>query len=773
MTEEVIKDDANITKDDIVPSTINFSETDLMGMLNEIAEKERNEYCRVFIANWSSMIKRFPHKKLSILAFIQETVTDMRQNSGSHSIIAEFERFLNPIEASLETAHEDVEKLHPDKWFRETEKGAKFHPHDCAEDYANSFPDTKTTYEGVTTQFGGTFWYKDAEGIIKSRIEKEKILTPTQIDAAFISLQNITRVTDSAKFNLPMEDTMPLPDHTIPITDGLLNLKTKQISPHTPEYYYTEALPRKYIPGAIPTRFLELLNVMFTNDPGKNLKITQIMETFAWTFMKNYDIQGMVAMYGQGGEGKSIIHDVIGGVIVKTSSATLDELENDNFSRPDLYGSWANLISESTAKAVGSEWFKRLTDGTEIRAARKHGQPFYFRSHAKMIADVNELPAKTDETRAFYRRVIAIITFLTPLEELLTPIEIGEFVKDLKAPDELDKIFSYVVDNFYVPLTDRMKFTGQLTTNEAAKQWEQFSNPALSFLKLKMEAGLIFTDIENARAEIMRCRLDINHYITHEKNMDGDEYLTTIKQPVIMESIKWAKDKGFPAKHVDAKTLGAALTTMEYSNITCTKKIAKGVTVKAWKDIGILPFEDGLTREVTDESDHPESTVTSNLFIPQQVESHTVTDNFSIDGYIPEITDHEEKIGFIRHQSATDSVLPDQKPVTAHFSQTVTIRHLPEPESIKSSTIPDVKNENSGFKTVELVMENLEAWGFKDIKREKIRGNDWRARLQGKFETFTAEQQQYLRGMYRIMYGGSNNNPYTLVRFKVKDGDSQ
>ncbi|WP_156769071.1 hypothetical protein [Thermoplasma volcanium] len=76
---------------------------------------------------------------------------------------------------------------------------------------------------------------------------------------------------------------------------------------------------------------------MFQGDPNAELKKTQIFETIAWTFMRNYDIHGAVILYGQGGEGKSIIHSVIEDLLVHTSEITLGELENDKFKRAELF----------------------------------------------------------------------------------------------------------------------------------------------------------------------------------------------------------------------------------------------------------------------------------------------------------------------------------------------------------------------------------------------------------------------------------------------------
>ncbi len=755
---------------------LNLTEADINCLLNEVAEREQIENFKFFEKNWNFVIKRFPQMTLPILAFVQQTITEMSRNSGSRSYIAEMTQFLKKRTCSISVELIDG-VLTPVKWFRDTPAGPKFHPHDCASDYLAVFAHTVTEYGGPTHQWTGTYWLKDAEEYIKAKIEAEAVLTPAQIDAAFISLQNITRVTDAAKMRLTMEDIMPLPAHTVPITDGLLNLKTKQISPHAPEYYYTEALPRKYILGATPTKFLELLNIMFKGDSDKELKITQIFETFAWTLIKNYDIQGMVVMQGEGGEGKSIILTVIGNVVVNTSAVTLHELENDPFSKPDLYGSWANLISESTAKAIGSEWFKRLTDGTEIRAARKHGQPFKFKPHAKMIAGVNELPEKREETRAFYRRIIAIIKFNNRLEDLLTPIEIGQFVKDLQDPSELDKIFSYVADNYYAPLVERMKFTGQLSTNEVEQVWEQYSNAALTFIKTKQENKLIYTDVENARSEIMsRKDLKIEDWITTEKT--GDEYLATLKNPLIQEGIKWAKNKKFPAKHIDAKTIGAALTSLEYDNITVNKRVGKGVTLRVWKNIAILPFDpendDGIFKidEGCDGSSQNYPSHQKTLTEPDPVSD--VTDPLPNVGPILTNQKDKEKYQNTRHRSIAQSPTAEENAVTDGSVGSPFIRHTEEPKSVNSSTPSSVQNENLGFKSVQVVLRDLNMWNFEVLEYMKAYdGNEWKAKLKGKFSGFTTEQQQYLGKMYRVMFEGSDSSPHVWVKFKIRDSDSQ
>jgi len=494
--------------------------------------------------------------------------------------------------------------LNPDAWFT-GEENPKFVPFLCAQDYLRVFPHVVTEYGGLMHQFTGKFWLKSAEGFAKSSIEKagDGTIRPRQIQEAIESLRNLTRITDPDKMDLPMERIMPLPNHIIPLDAGLFSLDARALLPHSPDYYYTECLPRKYIPGSTPEIFLSFLEFLFEGDPDAELKKTQIFETIAWTLMPGYSIHGTVILFGQGGEGKSIVHQVITDLLLHTTSLSLTELEGDKFKRAELQGSWANLVSESTTEIITSEWFKRLTDGTVFTADRKNGQPFQFSSRAKLIIDVNELPNKDKELRAFYRRVITIIDFPNQLESVLTPVQISEFVEKMKDPVELDRIFSYTVEHFYAPLTSRMKFTGHLSVADAEKKWQERSNPAKSYITMKNESGGILTDVNAVKKRLNNDSERQKRYITHESS--GDEYLTMVKQDVVTDAVKWASDKGFPAKSIHAGSLGAALLSMGFPNQTVSKKINKDTILKAWRDIYIHIDHGEVTDPVTDPKKPP------------------------------------------------------------------------------------------------------------------------------------------------------------------------
>jgi len=564
--------------------------------------------------------------------------------------------------------------------------------HDCAVDYLRVYPHIITEYtagRGTPSMFVGKYWLKDAEGIIKNELEAIGKITPFQIRSAIESLCNITRIVDPELIDLPLDEAKPLPEHVIPIKDGLLNLADRIISPHSPDYFYTEYLPRTYIKGAIPEEFIAFIDKIFTGDRKAEIKKTHIFETIAWTLMRNYKIQGAVILFGQGGEGKSIIHDIIGKLLVRTSELSLDELENEKFKRYKLYGSWANLISESSTKMVSSEMFKRVTDGSIITVEEKNGRPFRMRSHAKMIIDTNELPNKSDELRAFYRRVIAIIDFPNMLEDIMSPKEIDDTIAKLESDEELDKLFSYVIDNFYGPLVDKMKFTKQLNIDDARTLWEERSNPALAYLRRREKNGDIITDVEDAKSIITEAKKDINLYISKESG-SFDEYLDTPKQEVINDAVKWATDNGFPVKNINAGNLGKALNILGYQNITVDKKIGKGIKIKAWKDLIIITWSP-VSDAVPDPENHPRPP--DNQSNTTSIPSGTVSSSH-FESFLKKLKEYRDKDG-IRYRNIQSQQFKWNYEVPGDSSKSGTDPRPPNEEYHSKSENPDALNKSS------------------------------------------------------------------------------
>jgi len=514
-----------------------------------------------------------------------------------------------------------LSKLHPDTWYDTDEKNniKKFNLQKACDDFLKVFPNTITEYYGVIHVFTDRGYLKDAENFIKSIFERAGNLPPEHLNRITEYIRNKTRVINPKLIDKPLDEIYALPEHLIPIEEGLLNVHEKVVIPHDPNYFYISRIPRRYSPGAKARIFREFLNTIFTNDSEKDIKITQIYESFAWILSPGYIPHGVVIFLGSGGEGKSLLHKIMEEFIVETSAVTIKDLETDKFKRAELYGKYANIVSEAGENLIRSEWFKKVTDGTRILADRKNVHPFYFRSRAKWVIDTNMLPPFNDSSSALYRRIIAIISFNNFLEDILTPKEIDRYVREISTQEELDCLFSEIIDDYYLPFIQRKKFTNQYSLEEAKQNYDRISNPSKAYIEDRIDADAILTDIEETKKYLEENHLSAEYFIAKEQK-SKKEYITLPKRFLETDARDWAKTQKLPVDLINTTILGKALELHGIKNITVKKKINE-TGINCWRDIFIKPSNKdnyNINNNIKNENKPNPSASSSSSFTPQK-----------------------------------------------------------------------------------------------------------------------------------------------------------
>ena len=496
------------------------------------------------------------------------------------------DRFKNPTYSSIESL------LHPERWWIVGTKGKpEFYFDECGNDISAAFHDSIITEynSGVIHIFNRDRYLTDAEPFIQSLIQHLVPITFIQINKAVQYIKNKTRIVDPDLLDKTMEEIRPLPGNLIPLQQGLLNLETKDILPHSPAYYYISIFSRNYIPGGNSIKFHKFLDIIFMDDPEKETKITQIFEIIAWSISPDYVPHGAAFLIGSGGEGKSIIISIIEALLGpgNTSSISIQELESDKFKRAELYGKHANIVNEAGG-IIRSEWFKKTSDQSTITADRKNGGNFKFKNHAKWIMATNKLPEVDNELRAFYRRVAVMINFDNYLEDNLSPEEISEYVNSLMMPGELDLIFSETLDKYYNNFTKRKKFTAQPSIEDAEAEYNRRSNPNLAYLQELSEKGLIFTDPEELSTFVSENSID-QELVYKEDKKTGTRHFVSIKKYIEKDAKQWAREHKLQPDLIDTLKLGKALAKLDYPDITTEKRI-ESTKLKAWIDVFIVPY---------------------------------------------------------------------------------------------------------------------------------------------------------------------------------------
>jgi len=133
------------------------------------------------------------------------------------------------------------------------------------------------------------------------------------------------------------------------------------------------------------------------------------IQLFGYLLYRDLKYEKAFLCIGKGSNGKSVFLHLIEAFLGQdnVSHVSLQGIDTDRYSSADIYGKMANVYADLTAeKIMHSGHFKMLTSGDAVRAQRKFGKPFSFKSYAKLIFSINEVPESDDESLAFFRRWI-------------------------------------------------------------------------------------------------------------------------------------------------------------------------------------------------------------------------------------------------------------------------------------------------------------------------------------------------------------------------------
>ena len=194
------------------------------------------------------------------------------------------------------------------------------------------------------------------------------------------------------------------------VANGVVNLRTKELTPFDPDLLMTQRIPVAYRPDAKSERWDTFLGEVMEGADGMPEYLQRLV---------GYGITGLtqeqcfVIHYGLGSNGKSIFIDtlshVFSGIYRKTPMKTF--LKNDNSSSipadvAALRGSRLVFASEADANARLSEaLLKEMTGDASITARLLHQNFFTFTPQFLIQMATNHKPVFTSQGNGIWRRV--------------------------------------------------------------------------------------------------------------------------------------------------------------------------------------------------------------------------------------------------------------------------------------------------------------------------------------------------------------------------------
>lgn len=340
--------------------------------------------------------------------------------------------------------------------------------------------------------------------------------------------------------------------YNIVFKNGTLNMRTGEFFPgFDKEDYNTIVIPHNYIKEVErPLKTFRFLSMMTSNID----EMTFIFQWIGFLMVKKYDIQKMLFLVGDGGNGKSTLIKLMTAVVGanNTSTVSMKSLINNKFQSSLLYNKLFNTVAD-----IGADFFddssilKALTGDDHITIERKGENGFSYLNFAKMTYSCNKLPKFKDTTGGLQRRPIIL-----PLNEDFTnlvknsDIHINDIIND---PEEMEKIVNYSIKKFKEVIENGKEFTESEAMIQAKNDWLS-DDPLLDFIEEAFEI------VDNDKLFVK-----MEDFILSYKNYCSDRNYKPMSQKNAVEAIKGNKklrDRKVEVKRINSKTKKLKITRL-------------------------------------------------------------------------------------------------------------------------------------------------------------------------------------------------------------------
>lgn len=316
----------------------------------------------------------------------------------------------------------------------------------------------------------GGVYIPDGERFV--RAEVKAILSKWRIPQKW-SVHRCNEVAEYIKADAPELWERP-PLDTVNVANGLLDVETGELRPHSPGWLSPVQLPVTFDPDATCPAIDRFHDDVLPRD-CHDLAV----EIIGWLMVPDVSPQKAVLLLGEGGNGKSTWLNMVRQFLGRrnTASASLHRLESDRFTASRLLGKLANICADlPSAHLESTDAFKAITDGQDgISAEFKFRDGFDFFPFARLLFSANHPPRSRDASKAFFDRWLPI-----PFERTFRG-ERGEVPRHeldarLTAPGELSGLLNKALDGLR-RLQDRGRFTPPASVQVAFAEFRATTDP--------------------------------------------------------------------------------------------------------------------------------------------------------------------------------------------------------------------------------------------------------------------------------------------------------
>ncbi|MEH3033635.1 MAG: phage/plasmid primase, P4 family [Aeromicrobium erythreum] len=266
--------------------------------------------------------------------------------------------------------------------------------------------------------------------------------------------------------------------------NGLLDLSTRQLHDHDPDWFNLVAVPFDYDEHAPPpARWLQFLDQLWPGDPHA---IAALQEWFGYVLSGRTDLQKLFLLIGPPRSGKGTIVRILQALVGRGNytGPTLNSL-GTNFGLQPLIGKPLAVVADARLSGrdthVVVERLLSISGEDTLTIDRKYRDPWSGRLPTRIMVLSNELPYFGDASGAIATRFIV----LTLQTSWLGRENIG-LEPELKA--ELPGILSWALDGLE-RLQVNERFTEAASATDSVLAMHDSASPMSAFIRDRCEVG--------------------------------------------------------------------------------------------------------------------------------------------------------------------------------------------------------------------------------------------------------------------------------------------
>jgi len=265
------------------------------------------------------------------------------------------------------------------------------------------------------------------------------------------------------------------------LMNGLLNIETMELRPHTPDYLSLRQFGVDYIPDATcPEYEAALLDNL--PDPEER---QMFVECLAMCLIPEFNFKKAGVFYGPSNAGKSSLVAPLEKILVpdNISSYSIQDFDNDRFACGGLIGKFANIThDQGHEKITRIHKFKNIADHKPVETEKKYGHAQNIIHKIANIFLANHLPEVTPEaSEGFFSRII-LLEFKQTYVDNPTGEELARGVKPIdreriaKIGQELPGIYLKLL-KVAKQMKEQKHFTYTMSADLVEAKWFKLENP--------------------------------------------------------------------------------------------------------------------------------------------------------------------------------------------------------------------------------------------------------------------------------------------------------